>query len=197
MYRQVLLVRHAMPILIPEQPAGSWALGDEGKGQAAGLVERLLPLAPDLVVTSIERKARETGDVIAAGLGQKRHIVDGFHEQGGDTVPFIDDPAAFRASVERHFTLSDRAVLGTETPHDAARRFATALDRVANQFPLAQRPLVVSHGRIMAAFLGQLTGRDPWEIWRELALPDLFRVDLEAGRFDKSIQGGPIASPLA
>lgn len=187
MYRHVMLVRHAMPILIPEQPAGSWPLGDEGRAQAFDLGERLLPFAPDLVVTSIERKARETGDAIAAGLALERHIVDGFHEQGGDTVPFIDDPDELRATVERHFDLSDRAVLGAETSRDAAKRFKTALDRVVRQFPMAQLPVVVSHGRIMAAFLGQLTGRDPWDIWRELALPDLFQVDLEAGRFDRPV----------
>lgn len=182
-----MLVRHAMPILIPEQPAGSWALGDEGKAQAFDLVERLRSFAPDLVVTSIERKARETGDAIAAGLELERHVVDGFHEQGADTVPFIDVPAGFRAAVKQHFELPDRAVLGAETSRDAAKRFEAALDRITQEFPLAQRPLVVSHGRIMAAFLGQLTGRDPWGIWRELAIPDLFEVDLEDGHFDRPV----------
>ena len=182
-----MLVRHAKPILIPEQPARAWPLADEGRAQASGLVERIRPFAPDLVVTSIERKARETGDAIAAGLCLECQIVDGFHEQGGDSVPFIDDPAVFRTSVERHFEHSGRAVLGDESSDDAARRFSAALDRVAQRFPLVERPLVVSHGRIMAAFLGRLTGRAPGEIWRGLALPDLVTVDLEAGRFDKPV----------
>ena len=182
-----MLVRHAKPILIPDQPAGSWSLADEGKAQASDLVDRIRPFGPDFVVTSIERKAHETGNAIAVGLCLECHIVDGFHEQGGDTVPFIDDPDEFRATVKQHFERSDRAVLGAESSDDAARRFSTALDRVNERFPLAQRPLVVSHGRIMAAFLGRLTGHDPWSIWRALALPDLFQVDLEDGRFDKPV----------
>lgn len=185
MHRQIVLVRHAMPVVVPSCPARSWPLADEGKAQASDLVERLLPLAPNLVVTSIERKARETGDIIAASLGLERVTVDGFHEQGADTVPYIDDAAEFRAAVERHFALADRAVLGTETSRDAARRFTAALDIIHGQSPKARLPLVVSHGRIMASFLSELTGDDPWEIWRELAIPDLLLVDLEAGRFEK------------
>jgi len=53
------------------------------------------------------------------------------------------------------------------------------------RFPEARLPLIVSHGRVMAAFLGDLTGQDPCDIWKELTFPDLIRVDLTARRFER------------
>lgn len=180
-----MLVRHAMPIVFPDQPAGSWRLGAEGRAQVSDLVITIALHRPDLIATSTEPKAIDTGGIIAAELHLECSIVVGFHEQGGDSVPFIDDPDEFRKTVKRHFELADRAILGSESSDVAARRIRTALDLVSMRFPEARLPLIVSHGRVMAAFLGDLTGQDPCDIWKELTFPDLIRVDLTARRFER------------
>jgi len=185
MFRHVMLVRHAMPIVFPDRPPGSWRLGAEGMAQASDLARTVALQSPDLIVTSTEPKAIETGGTIAAGLHLACSSFEGFHEQGADSVPFVDDRDEFRKIVKRHFELADRAILGSEPSRDAARRFRTALDLLSIRFPEVRLPLIVSHGRIMAAFLGGLTGQDPWDIWKELTFPDLIRVDLNARRFEQ------------
>lgn len=198
MSQRVMLVRHAEPIVRPDQPASSWRLGPKGGAQAVDLAMRLFLHGPDLVVTSTEQKARDTGAIIAAELHLDCRNIDGFHEQGADTVPCIDDPAEFRETVRQHFEHLDHLVLGSESSHDAAIRSRESLNLVGERFPVARLPLIVSHGRVMASFLGDLTGHDPWKIWTGLTMPDLVRVDLGAGRFEHLGGGGaPDCSPVA
>lgn len=184
MFRQILLVRHAMPIVLPDRPPASWPLGAEGNAAATALVEQIRPFNPDLVIASTEVKAIGTANAIASGLGLDSCHVSGFGEQGGDGIPFIVDPEELRETVQRHFEAPDRAIFGLESSCDAGRRFTAALDSLRDRFPHAVRPLVVSHGRIMTTFLGELTGQDPWNIWRELTFPDLLLVDLDARCFE-------------
>lgn len=174
----LLLVRHAEPHIVPERPAGTWHLNNAGRAGARGLVPCLAPERPDIVVTSREPKAQETGAIIADALGLPLREHDGLGEQGGDTVPWIESAEDFRAAVRAHFDEPSGVVLGAESADDAAARFARA---VADLPPDVRCPILVSHGRIMVSYLASVLGVDAWPIWADLRLPDALAVDLDAG----------------
>jgi broad specificity phosphatase PhoE len=174
----LLLVRHAEPHVIPERPASTWRLNDVGRDGARALAIALAGECPDIVVTSLEPKARETGAIIAEALDLPLRGHAGLSEQGGDTVPWIEDWDELRTLVRRHFEEPSRPVLGDEPASEAAVRFVAA---VTDLLPFGRRPVLVSHGRIMASYLASVTGADAWTLWDGFRLPDAIAVDPDAG----------------
>lgn len=170
-----MLVRHSEPIVDPALPASGWPLSDRGAAMASQLAEMLRPYVPGLVVTSTERKAIETGRIIADLLDLPTGIDEDLNEQGGGTVPFIQDRAAFLDLVREHFHRPGDPVLGEEPATIAADRLAGAVARHVHV--RLDPPILVTHGRIMATYLARLSGQEPWAIWEALAMPDAYLAD--------------------
>lgn len=183
---ELLLVRHAEPDLDPSRKASTWPLNDSGRAAARDLADRLAGEGPDLVVTSREPKAQQTGKIIAATIGLPVREHAGLGEQGGDSVPWMEDWETFRMAVRRHFEEPSRAVLGQESADDAADRFSGV---VAETLEDARYPVLVSHGRIMASYLAAVTGVDARMIWNSFTLPDAIAVDLERRTIRRSSGG--------
>lgn len=181
-----LLVRHAAPDIDPGRKASTWPLNGSGRAAARELADRLAGERPDLIVTSRETKAQRTGAIIAAVLGVPMRERAGLGEQGGDSVPWMDDWETFRMEVRRHFEEPSRAVLGQESADDAATRFSGVVAEVLED---ARFPVLVSHGRIMASYLAAVTGVDAWTIWNSFMLPDAIAVDPERRTIRRSIGG--------
>jgi len=57
----LILIKHALPQINKTQSAPDWQLSDSGRASCAPLAEALRPYKPDLLITSEEPKARETG----------------------------------------------------------------------------------------------------------------------------------------
>lgn len=176
---RVLLVRHAKPTIVPEVPASEWELSDVGRMQAAELFAGLQLRDVDLIVTSDERKAIETGelimDVARCGL-----MVDSRIAEQGIEVPWIDEPEVFQTAVARHFADPDAVVLGKESSRTAMDRFSRVVEGAVAR---SERPALVSHGRIMAAYIGRVCREDPMTIWSRLGMPDVIEVDFSRGEW--------------
>jgi len=84
----LILVKHAMPVIVPEEPPRTWKLSDEGRLAAARLGSGLAAYAPLAVVTIVEPKAAETGQIIAASLDVPVMTAPGLHEHERDVMPF-------------------------------------------------------------------------------------------------------------
>ncbi|MGB3305048.1 MAG: histidine phosphatase family protein [Thermomicrobiales bacterium] len=176
-----ILVRHAQPEIDPERSATDWSLSESGRLAARELAFAIGSLAPGTVVTSPERKAVETGAEIAAMLDLGLTIDDDLREQGLMSLPFLSD-AEFHEAVERHFREPERVVLGNESSAAAGRRLGRALNRLERSaVDVHGMPVIVTHGRVLASFLAQLTGDDAITIWRSLRMPDAFVADLTRG----------------
>jgi broad specificity phosphatase PhoE len=78
--RTLILIKHALPEIDPERPAPEWHLGDTGRAQAETLAEQLRAYAPQRVLTSVESKAHETGEIVANQLGLTCDTVTSIHE---------------------------------------------------------------------------------------------------------------------
>jgi uncharacterized phosphatase len=125
-------------------------LNDVGREQAAESVRRFSPAEWDAVVTSPLSRARETGAILAAGLGIPL----------GSTYPEL---------VERHYGVAEGMTDGEAAlrwpdgefpeleprPSVAARGLA-ALDRIAADLP-GSGVIVVAHGTLIREILRRVT----------------------------------------
>jgi broad specificity phosphatase PhoE len=174
---RICLVRHTTPLVDAAQPAEAWGVGDEGRAQAAELVPSLAEAGATVIVTSPELKARITAEIIAEGLGIPLREDERLREQGLGAVPFYGDHDAFHARVQEHFAHPDLKVLGQETSRQAGARF----QQVVRELGAGEVPILVSHGRIISAWLASQVALDAHEIWQNLRMPDAIQVDIDEG----------------
>ncbi|MGH2531475.1 MAG: histidine phosphatase family protein [Thermomicrobiales bacterium] len=165
----LVLVKHAMPVLVPSLPARRWVLGEDGRRQAHALAERLARFRPAVVVGSAEPKARETAEIVAADWGCMAQIAPGLHEHERETVGWLGADK-LTSAVERFFANPDAVVFGEESASAARRRFAAAVDRLLAEHP-DQHLIVVAHGTVISLFAGERSGVDPFALWQRLTCP--------------------------
>jgi broad specificity phosphatase PhoE len=61
----LILVKQALPEIIPTLPANQWHLSDVGRAQCTVLADQLATYAPAALVSSSEPKALETAHLVA------------------------------------------------------------------------------------------------------------------------------------
>src|SRR5262245_8459912 len=76
----LILVKYALPGIIPTRPANQWHLSEVGRTQWALLADQLATYAPAALVSSLESKALETAHLVAQRMHRSVQIVDGLHE---------------------------------------------------------------------------------------------------------------------
>jgi broad specificity phosphatase PhoE len=84
-------------------------------------------------------------------------------------VPWLEHEELRRA-IRTLFERPDEVVFGEESASDALGRFSAAVDG------LAEATVVVSHGTVISLYAAARTGRDAFELWSVLELPDLVVV---------------------
>ena len=171
---RLVLVRHAEPVVDPQRLAHEWQLADGAEKEALSLAAQLRSLGVDGIMTSPERKAAATAEVIAIVLGLELGEETLLREQGGESVPWFESGSAFRTAVADHFSRPDEVVLGNESSNEAVERFATAVERARSRYRF---PLLVAHGRIMSGFAGRVIDTHPMDFWKDLRMPDAFVID--------------------
>lgn len=165
----LILIRHSQSQPEPARPASQWPLTQAGRQRCVALAERLAAYAPDVIVTSRERKADETGALVAAQLGLPAMAADGLHEHLREHVGWLPNPA-FEQAVTAFFTRPDDLVFGEETAGQAGARFDTAVRDVLAAHP-GQTVAVVSHGTVITLFVAQHAGIAPLPFWKSLGMP--------------------------
>jgi broad specificity phosphatase PhoE len=167
--RQLILVKHSLPEIVPEVSAAQWRLSEAGRRRCAPLAERLAHYCPAVIVASAEPKAHETAQIVAECLGLPCATAEGLHEHDRSNVAWsIADE--FEASIEQFFARPAALVLGRETADQARKRFTRAVNGVLETYP-AGNLAIVAHGTVIALFVATYTGLDPYLFWRRLGLP--------------------------
>lgn len=167
----IVLVRHAMPVLIPEVRAEQWRLGPAGRAAARALGRTL---ERGVVVSSDEPKAAETAAEIAVLHGVEVVLDARLREVRRPYVWTDDDIYRDRARAY----LRGESVEGWERHAAVATRFAAAVADHASRALATGVPLVVvTHGLAMTLWawsIGAVTDRVAW--WEPLGFPDAVRV---------------------
>jgi broad specificity phosphatase PhoE len=165
----VLLVRHSLPELDRARPAEEWRLSEEGRRRCGPLAARLREHGPTAILSSTEPKARETAELIGEELGLAVRESAALRETARRTVPWLE-AEELRRSIQTLFERPDEVVYGEESASAALARFSAAVDG------LDERTVVVSHGTVISLYAAARTGRDAYELWSGLELPDLVVV---------------------
>ncbi len=174
--RTLVLVKHAMPVVDPHAPPNSWRLSEEGRRQSILLAEKLRGYGLDLVVTSEEPKATETGKIVAEHLNLGWAVASGLHEHDRTGAPFgtrMEFESAARAFFENPGTL----VWGNETAEQAGARFAGGVHAVLAEHA-KDNVALVAHGTVITLFLKVCSDIDAYGFWSQLGLPSFCVLSL-------------------
>ncbi len=172
----LILVKHSVPEIEENRPANTWKLSPEGKLRAQRLAEHLEKFGAEVIVSSDERKAQETAEIIARQLQLNVQVLPGLHEHDRANVSYLPH-AAFQALIRDFFQKPDELVFGKETANEAYARFYRVVHSILNEYS-NKTVVVVTHGTVISLFVSRLTGSSDLELWNMLGLPSYVALDL-------------------
>lgn len=175
---QLILIRHAAPVIEPGRAAKAWTLPPDAVGPVERLgaqidAERLVE-----IVSSTETKAVATAEMLAKRFSMAWRIAEGLHEHERGVLPWMAEDQ-WRAQLAEFFARQDELIFGLETANRALQRFRAAVKSTLDT-ARAGDVVIVSHGTVMSLLLAEITGEDAFEIWDSLKMPDLRSVSREA-----------------
>ena len=175
--RKLILVRHSLPEVVPGMPAAQWGLGTEGRSRCVPLSEKLRVHEPRVIVSSLERKAVETAEIVAERLGKTFETVVGLHEQDRSNLNETLDEAEFEGTISALFDRPDQLVMGRETGAQARDRFVGSVENVFEKWP-GGNVVIIAHGTVMTLFVANCVEIRPFEFWKRLGLPSFVVLSL-------------------
>ncbi|MBK8989091.1 MAG: histidine phosphatase family protein [Chloroflexi bacterium] len=178
--QHLFLVRHSAVMVRPRIPVAEWALSGNGRSLCHTLAQTLAahPTPPTRIITSLERKAGETGEILAADWNIPCQAKPGLHEHERQSTPFFTDQAAFATAVSQFFSHPNKLVLGEETAVAAFNRFDTAVRQQIAAYPNDTLALV-THGTVLSLFISRYNGFiEPFSFWQSLTMPAAFLMTL-------------------
>ncbi len=152
---QIYFVTHAEVAVDPHVPVPQWGLSDAGRARLAHLVSQ--PWVPALtsVVSSTERKAVETAEMLAAAARLPLSTDESLGENDRSATGYLP-PAEFEAVADEFFARPEDSVRGWERAVDAQARIVAAVERVTAA--ATGDVAVVAHGGVGALLLCHLLG---------------------------------------
>jgi len=169
---KLLLIRHCQTIgSHPDVP-----LSDAGAKAAEALVARLHDLATDAVYSSPYERAQATVRPFAISAGLPIGLDDRLRERvhsDGELENRLEH-------IRRSFAEPDYRAPGGESLNQTMQRALAALADIAAAGH--RLPAVASHRNLIACVLRSMDTAFGFEQWQDLRTPDLFEVELDAGR---------------
>lgn len=168
--RNLVFIRHSQSQPDPKIPSSQWPLTSEGRQRCEPLAEPLIPYELDVIVTSSEPKAIETGELVAQRLAIPCRVMQNLHEHARETAPFYGTKEEFQAAVSTLFTKPGDLVFGEETGFEARDRFSGAVESVLAAYP-QENIAIVTHGTVLSLFASQYVRQEAIIFWRNLGMP--------------------------
>jgi broad specificity phosphatase PhoE len=177
MKKYLILVKHSLPKIVENVPAQKWELSEAGRVRAQKLAVRLNGYHPEAITSSIEPKAKQTAEIIAAKHNLELHFVEGLHEHDRSKVGYLRRDE-LQAAMREFFEKPGRLVFGSETADVCHARFEQAVHSIIDQH-LDKTIVIVAHGTVISLFVARLTGISDQLLWNDLALPSFVVVDVQ------------------
>ena len=172
---QIALIKHSKVTLDPAIPPKQWSLSDDGRALCRSLADALKMHKLDLLVSSEERKAIETAELVAGRLHIETHTAPNLDEH---RRPFV--PNGFEDTMDRFFAQPTERVFGEESANEARARFAEAINAVLRAYP--GRTLgVVAHGTVIALYAAPHFHTGAAALWQRLQHPSFVLIDTDTG----------------
>lgn len=165
----MILIRHAAPDIDPEVPSTRWRLSPAGRATSRLLADRLRDFEIATIVTSVESKAKETGEIIADELGVPCQVRQDLQENDRRGLEVVDEDA-YQMLIAQVFAQPELAVTGGESGQEASNRFHRAVVDALDESP-GETIAVVAHGVVMSLFVSRFNSIDTFEFWSSLGLP--------------------------
>src|SRR5262245_39029631 len=115
----ILLVKHAMPVVEAGRPPAEWRLSEPGRRRTVAMAATLRERGVTLVVTSPEKKAVETAEILAATLRVPMETNADVREHERPGLAFQADAGAFESSIREAFDRHAERTLGGESIDEA------------------------------------------------------------------------------
>jgi 2,3-bisphosphoglycerate-dependent phosphoglycerate mutase len=175
----LLLIRHAEPERIPPGTSSTPAdpkLTNRGRGQAARLARWLGHEPIDAILSSPQRRARETAEIAGDALGIDVEVVGGLQEYDA-LIDYYIPVEELRETRDHHWRAMIEGrwqELGGEHPDVFQARVVSYVDAIINRFPGA-RVVAACHGGVINVYLGALLGLER-HLWFEPGYTSISRV---------------------
>jgi len=142
---------HAEVVVDPARPIESWGLSPEGRARAAGAAAVAWRPGVHRIVSSTERKAIDTAEVLAAAVGIDPETDAALGEIDRSATGFLPFDE-FDRVVDRFFAAPEESVRGWERAVDARARIVRAVQALTADGDVT----IVSHGAVGALLLADL-----------------------------------------
>lgn len=149
---------HPQVTMDPAVPVPRWGLSERGRARVEAILDRRWLRSIERIVSSDERKAVETANIIAASIGLAGEIGEAMGENDRSATGFLE-PVAFEAAADRFFAEPQTSWNGWERAVDASERIGRAVDRVLASHPREKSILLVGHGAVGTLLKCRFTGR--------------------------------------
>lgn len=147
-------------------PVPEWGLSEIGRARALAMLEQPWVGSIRRVVSSAERKAIETAEILAGQLGLTVEVREGMHENDRSATGFLPPPE-FEAVADRFFASPHKSIRGWERAIDAQQRIVSEVEAVLDA-AVGGDIAFVGHGGVGTLLLLSLSNR---EISREADQP--------------------------
>lgn len=137
---------HPQVQIDPDVPVPKWGLSPVGRARTETAAQSCWLASTIRIVSSGERKAIETAEIIAGRLGLAIEIREAMHENDRSATGFLA-PAEFEQVADRFFAEPHLSIRGWERAVDAQSRIVREAEAVLSQ----DRPgdvLFVGHGAV-------------------------------------------------
>ena len=185
--KNIILVKHSVPEIIPTVPAKEWRLSKSGQIRCEALAEKLESFSPDVIFSSIEPKAIETAQVIAERFNKSFSIVDDLQEHDRTNIGILEK-REFESKVKEFFDNPESLVFGRETASQSLARFSKALSSIESEYP-DKNIMVVAHGTVITLFVSKFNTVEVFSFWKKLDLPSFVVLSLPSHKIVKLVEG--------
>ncbi|MBZ9662123.1 phosphoglycerate mutase family protein [Mesorhizobium sp. ESP-6-4] len=162
-------------------PVPEWGLSDIGRARAVAMLDQPWIGSIGRIVSSAERKAVETAEILAKHLHLEVEVRERMHENDRSATGFLPPPE-FEAVADEFFARPHDSIRGWERAIDAQQRIMGEVDAVLGT-GLTGNVAFIGHGGVGTLLLLSLDGR---EISRIADQPagggNYFAYDIEARR---------------
>lgn len=165
----IIFIRHAPTRIDKNIASKNWTLTEDGQRLCKILAQKIKQYPISQIYASSEKKAQLTGQYIAEALKLDNPIIKP-NLQETESSKFYESQTEFREKVKIAMRHPHELHFGDETFYDAKSRFSAQVGNLAQQH-LGETIAIVTHGRILSIYLGDIMQEAPEIIWERLQMP--------------------------